>query len=344
MAELQKKIMMFHDKIKVDSEELREKRDIILNKIKNYLKEKGYPVPEVLNQGSYIYGVGTKPVGDLDYDIDVGLVFSIKASEYEAKIVRSWIYDAIKNHTMNVEDRGPCIRVYYSGKDYHVDLVCYAKFNNNDAIEDFKIAYKNNSWRSSDPKRLKGFINNAREKFKTTKVNGGPDQLQRITRYLKRWNDVAIPKESKSKTFGLAILLLVIDKLHFSVTYINGGSDDLKALINVTSAAKTVLGRISIYKPTPEYEDVFGKLTDTAMDSLKKRFSDLYDALCDSQEESDEEKACKLLQKHFGDDFPDGERQSSSSEDITENAAKIAAMQTAASSFNNPSKPWSVDY
>ncbi|MDM8556949.1 nucleotidyltransferase [Desulfococcaceae bacterium HSG7] len=343
MAELQKKFITFHNRIKVDSEELREKRDIILDKIKAYLKKKGHPVPELINQGSYIYGVGIKPIGDLDYDIDVGLAFNIKASEYEAKTVRAWVYDAIKNHTMKVDPRGPCIRVYYSGKDYHVDLVCYAKFDNNDSIEDFKIAYKNNTWKSADPKGLKGFIKNAREKFKITKVNGGPDQLQRITRYLKRWNDVAIPKESETKPFGLAILLLVIDKLQFPVTDINADSEDLRALINVTSAAKSVLGRISIYKPTPEYEDVFGKLTDSAMDKLKQRFSSLFAALCNAQEESDEEKGCKLLQKYFGDDFPDGESQSPSVEDISHNAAKIATMLAAASGFNNPSKPWSAD-
>ena len=67
----------FHKNIKVDTDELRDKRDILVDKIRASLKKEGHPLPDVLNQGSYIYGVGIIPLGNTEYDIDVGLDFPI---------------------------------------------------------------------------------------------------------------------------------------------------------------------------------------------------------------------------------------------------------------------------
>ena len=66
----------FHKEIKVETDELREKRDILIDKIRASLKKAGTPLPDLLNQGSYIYGVGVKPEGDVEYDIDVGLDYA----------------------------------------------------------------------------------------------------------------------------------------------------------------------------------------------------------------------------------------------------------------------------
>ena len=206
MANLQKQIEIFHKNIRVESSELREKRDIIIEKIKKSLSEDNQPIPEVLNQGSYIYGVGIKPVSGEDYDIDVGLDFNIKSSKYDAQEVRSWVYDAIKKHTNEVKNKGPCIRVIYQ-VGYHVDLVCYARYQNDELVENFQLAHRNGSWIPSDPKKIKEYIKINREQFKNTKDSSGSDQLQRIVRYLKRWNDLAIPSESDDKPTGLAILL-----------------------------------------------------------------------------------------------------------------------------------------
>ena len=46
MAHIQKQFEEFHQKIRIDfdmSEPLREKRDIILNKVRKYLNDKGLP-------------------------------------------------------------------------------------------------------------------------------------------------------------------------------------------------------------------------------------------------------------------------------------------------------------
>lgn len=323
----------FHKEIKVETEELREKRDILLDKIKSTLKDQKHPIPELLNQGSYIYGVGVKPVASEEYDIDVGLDFDIQSSEYKAQDVRNWVYDAIKTHTKEVESKGPCIRVRYA-KGYHVDLVLYARYKDNKSIENYQLAMKDNTWKSADPKKLKQFISDARSPFKDTKDSSGSDQLQRVTRYLKRWNDEAILGESKDKPSGLATLLLVIEALKAPKLDSDNLPSDIDALIRVAEYA-TLTSKIIVKKPTPEYEDLYAKLSLSAMEKLIKRYTGLLNDLKKAKMLNDE-KASELLAKQFGNDFPTTLRKSESNE-ITK--VQVADMKAAIPQFENPSRP-----
>ncbi len=334
----QKFFERFHRAIKVETEELREKRDILVDKVRSSLKKAGHPLPDLINQGSYIYGVGVIPVGNVEFDIDVGLDFPIKSADYEGKTVRKWVFEAVEDHTKNVEDRGPCIRVRYAA-GYHVDLVVYARFKTTDAFENFQIARKDNSWRPAEPKKLKQHILDARKPFSESKDSSGSDQLQRVTRYLKRWNDVDTPDDSPDKPFGLATLLLVIEHLKFPVLSSNGDSDDLAALIKVANAVDSTFGRVTIRKPTQEFEDVFGKISESGMGKLKNRFKALLSDLKKAQQEGDEEKAATLLRKHFGDDFPDSLKKSEDSVSET-SQSRLADMNAALPNFTNPSRPW----
>ena len=302
VAKIQAQFEKFHENIKMDKETLRKTRETLLDKIKISLKEKKYPVPELLNQGSYIYGVGIKPISsEYEYDIDVGLVFDINSDDYTAKEVREWVFEAIKDHTKIVVEKGPCIRVHYQA-GYHVDLICYAK-NFSKESENYKFAHKDNTWKESDPKALKQYIKDKREKFSNT-YSSGADQLQRIVRYFKRWNDNAIPQESSDKPSGLALLLLCIKYLHQPKHSFDGQCDDLSALKKVCESIPNS-PRISVKKPTPECEDVFGKLSEKAMDNLKIRIESLLSDLINAQKAIDPVEACKILRDNqFGKDFP----------------------------------------
>jgi len=66
---------------------LAEKRDIILNRIRDYLKDKGKPSFQEMLQGSYIMKTGVKPIENLGYDIDVALRLSINENDYTASEV-----------------------------------------------------------------------------------------------------------------------------------------------------------------------------------------------------------------------------------------------------------------
>ena len=301
MAKLQSQFQKFHEKIKVESDDLRKKRDIIHKRIKRSLSENGKPIPEILNQGSYIYGTGIKPAAGDDYDIDIGLIFNIKSAEYKPEEVRGWVFSAIKGHTDQVEDKGPCIRVKYEA-GYHVDLVCYAKYEDNEQFESFHLAHKNGSWMLSDPKKIKEHVKTAREKFRDTKDSSGSDQLQRAVRYLKRWNDLIFSRPSDDKPIGLALLLYCVEILESPVYDSQGHPDDLQALLNISEKAKNS-GKIRAYKPDT-LEDVFEKISKNGMNNLISKFRLLYNSLKKAESSDDLESACKIMRALFGEDFP----------------------------------------
>ena len=326
MANIQKQLEGFHKNIKVESSELREKRDKIVYHIKQSLSENKKTIPEVLNQGSYIYGVGIKPVSGKEYDIDVGLDFNIKSSDYDAKEVRKWVYTAIKNHTNDVQNKGPCIRVIYQ-VGYHVDLVCYARYKNNNLTENFQLAHKDGYWIASDPKKIKDHIQQARESFKETKDGSGSDQLQRVVRYLKRWNDLMIAGESDDKPIGLAILLYCIKALQNPACDSQGNLDDLQALILIAERAKNS-DKICANKPDTS-EDVFSKINKKGMEELIEKFRKLHKALLDARNSDRLEEACKIMREQFGDDFP-------LEKDDSEKQKKISVLSSASSSVFKP--------
>ena len=73
MVNIQSEFISFHNKIKLSDEnsELREKRNILLDKLKKNISQDAASYT-TFNQGSYAMGTGIKP-DDGDFDIDVGL-------------------------------------------------------------------------------------------------------------------------------------------------------------------------------------------------------------------------------------------------------------------------------
>lgn len=303
MANVQKQFEQFHENIRVDYETLREKREIVLKRLRKHLKEKNRPAFKELLQGSYAMGMGIGTIEPLEYDMDVGLRFEIKETDYTAKEVTEWVFEAVDDHTDTVEHLGPCVRVRYASGGYHLDLVSYA-WQESGSVQTFKLAHKDKGWRESDPPKLLESVEKWRKPFEKTKDSKTQtDQFRRVIRYLKRWNDVAIPREDDAKPTGLAFVLICADKLK-PMTTVDEKSDDLSALHALANACTTTAGRIIAKKPTPEYEDVLKRLSEKQMDELKQRFKKLADVLQKAAKEADPVKACKLLRDVFGDDFP----------------------------------------
>lgn len=306
MADLQKYFEQFHDAIRLDYEmnaTLAEKRDIIVRRIRDRLKDAKRPLPDVLLQGSYSMRTGVVPIADLEYDIDVGLRFYFHESEYSAADVRAWVWDAVKDHTNSVEGKGPCLRITYVD-GYHVDLVCYAVWTDDLGQDQYRLAHKSDGWLAADPPALLEHIRDWRRAFVDTKDGTGTDQFRRTVRYLKRWNDKAIPEERRDKPTGLAFTLLCGAYLAPQLQPFSGKSDDRAALESFARDRAQWLGRIEAHKPTPQYEDMFERLDDDEMEALKKRFLKMADALRDAGKEVDPRLACQLLVPVFGEDFP----------------------------------------
>ncbi len=306
MADVQKQFEKFHETIRVDfdmSQDLRDKRDIVVEKVKKYLREKGHPTCEVLLQGSYKMKTGVRPVADLEYDIDIGLRFSIRDTDYAAATVRGWVYEAVKDHTKKVEKKGPCVRVYYSD-GYHLDLVTYAVWEEN-GPDQYRLDHKTNGWREADPPKLLGYVNDYRENFDGTDDNATKtDQFRRCVRYLLRWNDVRMPYEDEEKPTGLGFVLLAIQRGLSKTTFLDGRSDDRRALETFVRRVANTVGRVQADKPTPEYEEMFGRLGGDAMTQFKEDLKGLADALEEAGRTAAPFEACKELQAVFGEAFP----------------------------------------
>ncbi|MBT9786732.1 hypothetical protein GPK98_16310 [[Clostridium] symbiosum] len=80
MVNIQSEFISFHNKIKLSDEnsELREKRNILLDKLKKNISQDAASYT-TFNQGSYAMGTGIKPE-DGDFDIDVGLKYSLQGT------------------------------------------------------------------------------------------------------------------------------------------------------------------------------------------------------------------------------------------------------------------------
>jgi hypothetical protein len=305
LADIQRYFEQFHAAIRVDydmSQELREKRDIVVEKVQRYLKANSLPACRVLLQGSYKMKTGVKPVADLEYDIDIGLRFDFNAADYKAEDVRGWVYDAVKDHTDRCENRGPCVRVVYE-KGFHLDLVTYATWEEG-AVERYRLAHKTAGWMAADPPALLEFVTTARKPYEdTTDSATQTDQFRRVVRCLRRWADVQEPVETDQKPTGLAFVLLCAQHLTPS-QFVDLRPDDRRATETVARRAAQTIGRIVLQKPTPEFEDVVRGVTDSNMESLKERFATLADSLAKAAATADPVEACKLMASQFGSDFP----------------------------------------
>lgn len=309
MAKLQKYFELFHEVIRTDYDTnatLRERGDIILGRIKKNLAEKKRPGFRSLDQGSYAMKTGTTPPLPLEFDIDEGLRFDFSETEYDARTVRRWVFEAVGGHTDKVDEKGPCTRVTYAQPaGYHVDLVCYAVWKDSASVEQYRLAHKTRGWLPADPPKLLEHIRERRQPFADTEdQKTKTDQFRRVVRYLKRWNDHQIPTERADKPTGLAFTLLCCERLTPHKDWSDGTPDDRSAIAALARQVAQLAGRIAAKKPTPEYEDMFGRIDETEMSNLKARFGALADALEEAGREVDPVKACKLLQEVFGPDFP----------------------------------------
>lgn len=307
MADVQALFEKFHRAIRTDydtNQTLREKKDIIVDRVKAHLAKNKRPGCSEYLQGSYKMRVGVCALAGSEFDIDVGLRFSFSDADFAPADVRAWVFEAVDGHTQKVEEMGPCIRVTYVD-GYHVDLVSYAWWDDMWGRTQYRLAHKDGRWLPADPPGLVEHVQNARKPYEGTEDTVTlTDQFRRVVRYLKRWNDYHIRGESNDKPSGLALVLITEKLLGFRQVDWRGIPDDRLAVERIADAAASMWGRIQAHKPTPEHEDMFGRLSEQAMSDLKDRFRALRDALVFAKNASDATDACKRLKQVFGDDFP----------------------------------------
>lgn len=316
MADLQKQFLEFHDAIKLGTYEengfLREKRDLIIDKLKSKLAERkddGYPQYErSFNQGSYALNTGIQPIKDGDYDIDVGVLLDCHKEDYKPVELKELVADCIKHNNRTVEVSRSCVTVTYmkNGKpDYHVDLPIYAKSSN--AYDDTYYLAKGRKglaedkrvWQAADPEGINSIINGL-YKGNDTYENNGSDQrkqFRRCVRYLKRWRH--------HKSVGIHSIGLTMAAYHWLGPEVEVKNDGEVLL----SLVKTILnnfdcsGRLSINLPITPGGDLLKSVNDDDMATIKERFETLRNNLQSAVDEPDAHEASKTLRKSFSDDF-----------------------------------------
>ena len=322
MLDLQKEFIEFHNNIKLDDEnqKLREKRDILLKKLKDNISKDAASY-STFNQGSYAIGTGIYPE-DGDYDIDVGVKFNISKEDYNDPVEpKKWIKDALDGHTKKVEIRRSCVTVTYqeNGESaYHVDFAVYAANNADKKLyiakgktysdEDHKY------WEISDPQ---GLIDTIKGKY------SGDDaaQFRRIIRYMKKWKTHNFSSSGDSAPTGIALTILAYDD-GFSVKKTYDWSkdkyvyDDFAALYNLvtnirnrfsyiwSTEAEQMCHIIAINLPVEPYNNLFSKMTDKQMEDFYQKIDKMLGMLNEVKEQTKRLEACTILTKVFGEDFP----------------------------------------
>lgn len=337
MADIQKQLLQFHENIKLgkydENQELRDKRDIITDKIKNGLEKRfkdedeDVPTIEFFDQGSYATDTGIKPK-DGDYDIDEGILIKLDKEDYEDDPVyfKKIIRDIMLNHTKEEPDiKRPCVTITYTKDDepqYHVDLPVYLNSSQDDNLylawgKESKSAKK--EWQLSDPKGLNNYIRNA---F----FGDEKKQFKRVVRYLKKWKDIKFSSESKDGTppsIGITLIAADYFKPIKEINSITGNEEynDLKAMKELVEQLISLFSYqycieegeylyIIEYKlpldtiPDENKTNVFSKMTHKKMNSFYEKTLKLKDALIYAINEKDPNKACAELVKFFGEDLP----------------------------------------
>ena len=332
MAKLQRYFDQFHKAIKLDDENevLRDKREIILNALREGLnklfedRKENPPIFTSFNQGSYAMGTGVAPT-DGDYDIDVGLDFDISIEDYpDPVVIKQWVADALEGHTNSVPMKNPCVTVQYQSNDepeYHVDLAIYGHSFSSDT--DLYLARgksrslpENRIWEPSDPK---GFIKAIRERFDSDDRR----QFRRVVRYLKRWKDVHFSSEGNAAPVGIGLTVvaynwfspqnILVDRLSNKYEY-----NDLAALLALVNQVLLYFQsvyhddeqaeRLSIQLPVQPFDDPFLRMTNRHMKTFKEKLERLKIALEEANHlaevDMDVVAACEMLEKQFGQDFP----------------------------------------
>jgi hypothetical protein len=332
MVDIQKQFEEFHDEIKLkrfkENKELREKRDIITNKIKKGVKtkfeemEKDVPSLEFIDQGSYAVDLGIVPK-DKDYDIDEGIIFDLYKEDYTDSLeLKKIIRDILESHTNTPPKiKNPCVTITYSIDDepaYHVDLPVYikSKYDNNLYLAWGKeFSNKDNKyWDPADPEGLN-------EHIKNSFTDDAKKQFKRVVRYMKKWKDICFNSSGSSRPPSVGITIAAVDLFSYKQSYnsLSGKykDDDLCALKDLLSKLKNKFilkwdpeleksfYTIEYNLPVQPYSNVFSKMSNTQMDSFYQKLNDLENALTEAESKSDPHEACKVLSpKYFGDKFP----------------------------------------
>ncbi|HBF36314.1 MAG TPA: hypothetical protein DDW50_03245 [Firmicutes bacterium] len=321
---LKKQFEDFYKEIKIDDEieDLKEKREILEEDIKNKLptemEKHGITLKksdiEIFDQGSYKLNT-TISDKEGSIDRDVAVMFPLDKSENpDTRKIKGYVRDSLKHNNRTITIKEPCVNVSYAegGVEWlHIDLPIYAKCDNTVYLARGRenSTEGNYGWEEADPKGLND--------WQLNEINGN-QQLRRIIRYIKKWKQEKYRNSTLDHEIppSIGITLLAIDG--FSSCNTEEGDDDLTSLqqtlqkmvnkfsLTYDGSGTIIKADISRLLPVKPFTDVFKKMKDCS-DSygikFYNRLSVALQHLTDACNESSEHDAGISVQKVFGDDF-----------------------------------------
>lgn len=327
---LKKQFKDFCDEICIheESEDLKEKRDILQKDIKNKFPDemKKHDIElkkseiEMFDQGSYKYST-TICSSVIDRDVAVMIPLDIEKHSDPRKI-KGYLRDALSHvATRTVKIKEPCVNVSYYENDVeymHIDLPLYAEYNGKVYLARGKEFATQYSWETADPKGLNDDL--------CSKINKN-EQLRRVIRYIKKWRNDKYKNSTLDHEIPPSIGLTYLACDCFVSSSTLEGEDDLNALqqtmVNIKNKftltyenGELVKADISRYLPVEPYTDVFMKMKD-ASDSygltFYERLSTAVDNLTNAVNVESEHDAGNYVKKVLGDEFKVPPKQTSSS-------------------------------
>lgn len=166
--------------------EIREKRDRNLERLKAGLKEKGYPsIAGTINQGGYAMKTMTQqPQNDTDtrWDIDLGVVFA-EGDAQGAKTMRTKVHTALVCKTAafsnEPELKNKCVRITYSD-GYQVDFPVFQLKQQAGRLQ-YEVSI-GDAWIKSDPEAINSWFE---ERLKALSPADDASQLRYLVRIVK---------------------------------------------------------------------------------------------------------------------------------------------------------------
>ena len=189
---LKKQFKDFYDEICIheESEDLKEKRDILQKDIKDKFPDemKKHDIElkkseiEMFDQGSYKYST---TIRSSVIDRDVAVMIPLDIEKYpDPRKIKGYLRDAISHvAARTVKIKEPCVNVSYyeNGVEWmHIDLPLYAKHNDKVYLARGKEFATQYSWELADPKGLNDDL--------CSRINKN-EQLRRVIRYIKKWRN-----------------------------------------------------------------------------------------------------------------------------------------------------------
>ena len=306
--------------IDVETEQLKDKRDIlqkdIENKLPSELQKHAITLLKseirIIDQGSYKLKTTIKnPYGSIDRDVAVMIPLDIEEHN-DPRTLKEYLTNALAHTNRTITIKEPCVCVSYieNGEEWlHIDLPLYAQVGDKYYLARGKKTSESYEWQIADPDGLNDWL--------VTEI-GKYDQLRRIIRYIKKWKlekyhgstlDHEIPP-------SIGLTLLTID--NFVSCTSSEGDDDLlslqktlKGILSDFTITKDAYGSITKAEitrllPVEPHLDVFDKMkssSDQYAITFYKRLTTASDKITDACNLESEHDAGVLVQDVLGEEF-----------------------------------------